>query len=99
ALRRRVRGEHLPGIDADPDLEEGSSLLAVELVDRIAELPRRANGPEGVALVPRGNAEPRHHRVPDEFLDGAAVALDHALRHLEVAAHDGAQHLGIERRT
>src|SRR4029077_16791439 len=34
-----------------------------------------ANGALGVVLVPDGSAEEGHHRVADELLDGAAVAL------------------------
>jgi hypothetical protein len=42
------------------------------------------------------DSEHRHHRVPDEFLDGSAVTLDDGADLLEVAAHGAAQALGIE---
>jgi len=46
--------------------------------------------------VHRGNAEDGHHGVTDEFLDRAAVALDHVLGDFEVAGHHAPQALGVE---
>jgi hypothetical protein len=40
-----------------------------------------------------------HHRVPDELLNGAAVALDDSLHPAEVASKQRPQHLGIGRLT
>jgi hypothetical protein len=40
--------------------------------------------------------EDGHHRVADELLHGAAVALDGASGGLEVARHDAAQGLRVE---
>ncbi len=40
-------------------------------------------------------AEHGHHRVPDEFLHGAAVALDHLLQLRVVGAEPGAHVLGV----
>ena len=42
------------------------------------------------------DAEHGHHRVADELLDRAAVALDHGLHLLEVAGHHAPEALGVE---
>ena len=59
----------LAGRDPHAELE---TLLDREVADR----ERCAHGPLGVVLVRDGRAEQRHHRVADELLDRAAVALE-----------------------
>ena len=57
-------------------------------------LPHLGCGPDrtqGVVLVQDRNAEHGHHRVADELLDGALVALDDRLHLVEVAAHHSPQ--------
>ena len=43
-----------------------------------------------------GNAEYRHHRIADEFLNRPAVALDGVPHLVEVAEHDLADGLGVD---
>ena len=67
--------ERLAGRDPDAQLEP---FLDRELADR----ERGTDGALGIVLVRGRRAEERHHRVADELLDGAAVALElgaHAL--------------------
>ena len=53
--------------------------------------------PQRVVLVQPWQAEDRHDRVTDELLDRAAVAHEDGLHLVEVAGHDLAQCLGVER--
>ena len=61
--------DHLSRVDTDPGLE-------AVVGDRVTHLACRPHGPQRIVLVRRRNAEHRHHRVPDELLHRAAVALD-----------------------
>ena len=63
---------------------------------RVAHLDRRPHRPQRVVLVHDRHAEHGHHRVADELLDGAAVALDDRLHPLEVAREQRAQRLRVE---
>ena len=72
---RRLAGQHA-----------GASLDArAERLDRVDQLERGTNGALGVVLVRDRRAPDGHHRVADELLDRAAVALDHLAREVEVA--------------
>ena len=82
--------DDLAGVDADPSLEP-------VLRDRGAHLRGGPNRAQGVVLVRDRDPEHGHHRVADELLDRAAVALDDRAEILEVAAHAGAQRLRIGR--
>ncbi len=55
--------------------------------DRRSHLRGGSDSAERVVLVRDRNPEDGHHRVADELLDGAAVALDDRAEILEVAAH------------
>ena len=55
------------------------------LRDRVDELERGAHGALGVVLVGDRRAPDGHHRVADELLDRAAVALDDVAGEVEVA--------------
>jgi hypothetical protein len=83
-------GDDLAGHDADPACE-------AELGQRVAHLGGGPHRPQGIVLVQRRRAEHRHHGVPDELLDGAAVRLDDALHPLEVAGEHDPQPLGVDR--
>jgi len=48
----------------------------VHFGDRVENPEARAHRTLGIVLVRDGRAEGSHHRVTDEFLDRAAVALD-----------------------
>ena len=62
----------------------------------VEDRERRADGALRVVLVRDGRAEDRHHRVADELLDGAAVALE-LLAHVRVVAAElGRDVLGVE---
>ena len=63
------RDERLAGRDPDAQLEP---FLEREVADR----ERSADGALGIVLVRGRRAEERHHRIADELLDGAAVALE-----------------------
>ena len=52
---------------------------------RVDELQRRADGALGVVFLGDRRAPHGHHRVADELLDRAAVALDDVAREVEVA--------------
>ena len=82
--------ERLAGRDPDPQLE---LLLERELADR----ERGANRTLGVVLVRGRRAEERHHRVADELLDGAAVALELGADALVVGTQERFDVLGIHR--
>ncbi len=101
ALRARCRvdqvsGDHaLPfGVDGDgrlAGLHRGAKLEPLracglrERVDRVNEVERGADGTLGVVLARDRGTPQRHHRVADELLHRAAVALDHRARRVEVA--------------
>ena len=59
------------------------------------EVERRAHRPLGVVLVRDRRAPDRHHRVADELLDRAAVALDQRAARVEVAREQLAHLLGV----
>jgi hypothetical protein len=71
-------GDHLAGVDPDPSLDP-------ELGEGLAHLECGPAGADRIVLVDGRNAEDGHHRVADEFLDAAAVALDDRLHPPEVA--------------
>ena len=71
----RLAGQHAgPRLDAGP-----------ERLDGVDQVEGGADGPLGVVLAGDRRAPDGHHRVADELLDGAAVALDDVARHVEVA--------------
>ena len=97
--RPGIAGDDLAGVDPDPDRElhaPGLRQLLVEPREARLHLGRGPNGPEGVVLVRRRDAEDGHHRVADELLDGAAVRLERGAHLLEVARHDSADGLGVD---
>ena len=64
-------GDHFPRLDPD-------ACLKLEVLDRVEDLQRGADGALGIVLVCRRDAECSHHGVTRELLDGAAVGLDTA---------------------
>ena len=66
----------LAGEDAGPRPQVGRAHLLAERVDRADQVEGGAHRPLGVVLLGDGRAPHRHHRVADELLDGAAVAVD-----------------------
>ena len=92
---RVVTGQHhLAGRDADPGRErigEASSSAA----RRSLHLDRGPHRAQAVVLVGQRHAEDRDHRVADELLHPAAVALDGRAHLGEVALQDRAQQFGV----
>ena len=90
-IRLRIElDKRLAGRDADPELEP--------FVDReLADGERGPHGALGVVLVRDGRAEERHHRVTDELLDGAAVALELGSDAGVVRAENRCHVLGVQR--
>ena len=84
------RDEGLAGGDPDSQLEP---FLECEVTDR----ERRADCALGVVLVRGRRAEERHDRVPDELLDGAAVALELRAHALVVRAQERLDVLRVDR--
>ena len=82
--------DDLAGVDAD-------ARLHAERRQRVAHLVRGSQRAQRVVLVQHRHAEDGHHRVADELLDRAAVALDDRLHPVEVAREQRAQRLGIRR--
>jgi hypothetical protein len=78
----------LAGVDADARLQP-------VLGDRGAHLRGGARRAQRIVLVRDGDPEHRHHRVADELLDPAAVALDDRAQVVEVALHSRAQRLWV----
>ena len=94
----RVTGrEPLLGAGHDLAGRHADASLDAELGERVAHLDRRAHRPQRVVLVHDRDAEDGHHRVADELLDRAAVALDDRPHPLEVAGEQRPQRLRVER--
>jgi hypothetical protein len=96
---RAVADEDLAGVDPGPRLDREpprARELRVELLEGLAHLGRGADRAQRVVLVDLRDAEHRHHRVADELLDAAAVALDRHPHGLEVPGHDLQQRLGVQ---
>ncbi len=77
---RRIPGDDLAGVHADPRREPDAMVAFEVVVQRLERLPhavRRPNRSERVVLVELGDPEHRHHGVADELLDRPAVSFDH----------------------
>jgi hypothetical protein len=95
----RVPGDHLAGEEARSERERHSPALAellVQAMQRVPHLLRRAHRPQGVVLVDLRDPEDRHHRVADELLHHAAVALEHHLDLVEAAGDQPAHGLRVQ---
>ena len=86
--------DDLARVDPDPH-RELKPLLQVQLVNRLQDPQAGADGPLGVVLMDDGGTEDRHHRVADELLHRAAVALDLPAQARVVRPHGRADVLGI----
>jgi hypothetical protein len=95
---RRVSGDDLPRVHADPG-GQADPLVAfeagVQRIERRAHALRRPGSSQGVVLVQARDPEHCHHGIPDELLDGAAVSLDHGGHLVEIATHHFAQSLWV----
>ena len=97
----RRRGDDLPRLDPDPDLERDSVLLQELLVERGdpgLDVERGARRAERVVLVRDRDPERGHDRVARVLLDRASVAHDRRRHGLEVALQDGAERFRVESR-
>ena len=61
-----------------------------------AKIGRGADGAQRVVFVQLRDPEDGHHRIADELLEGAAVALEDRSHRIEVPRHDLSERLGIE---
>ena len=87
---RRLAGEH-----ADPGAEIRRAEIRPEHRHRVDELECCADGAVGVVLLRDRCSPDGHHRVADELLDRAAIALDHLPGGLEVPGEELAGVLGV----
>ena len=76
---------------------ESAGSCLVQLLDRLQDAEPGPDRALGVVLVCHRCAEDGHDRVPDELLDGAAVALDLLPQAGVVGADAGADVLGVSR--
>ena len=88
--------ERLPGVDADPKPQRCAA-DGLEGVGVLHDPQGRADGALGVVLVCRRHAEDAVHRVADELLHHAAVALDLGPHHGEVRGQHPADVLRVGR--
>ena len=88
------RGD-LAGGDARPRLQVGRADRLAEARDRVDQLEPGADRALGVVAARDRHPPDRHHRVADELLDRAAVAVDHRPGEVEVAAEQVADVLDV----
>ena len=82
---------------AGPRLERTLPAGVVDAHDGLDEVERCPDGALGIVLARDRRAPDRHHGVPDELLDGPAVALDHRSGLREVATLERLDGLRIDR--
>ncbi|HZB57596.1 MAG TPA: hypothetical protein VFA73_00240, partial [Actinomycetota bacterium] len=76
----RVADHHLPSVHAGPQGKAHAPRrfeLAIQLGQGIAQLRGASHRPQRVVLVQLRDAVHRHHGVPDELGDGAAMTGEH----------------------
>ena len=79
--RRRLAGDDPPARAQVRDAD-----LLSERADRLDQLQSRPDRPLGVVLARHGRSPDSHHRIPDELLQCAAVAVNDRAAGIEVAA-------------
>ena len=95
-LPGRTDGDgHLAGHHPDAHGEAGHADVGAEGGYGFDQLQARPDRALRVVLVRDGHAPDRHHRVADELLDRAAVALDDQAGFLEVAGEQLSDLLGV----
>jgi hypothetical protein len=92
---RADRDGSLAREDACPRAQVGRAELLAEDGDAGDEVERGSNGALGVVLLGNRGSPHGHHRVADELLDGAAVALDDLSSAVEVPGQELARLLGV----
>src|SRR6266511_1561180 len=96
----RIAGDDLPGVHPRPvlDLHPPTLLeLLVQSPQRLLHRSGRTHGPQRVVLVDPRQPEDGHDRVADVLLDAPAVVLEDLAHLLEVAGHELAERLRVER--
>ena len=92
-------GQHLAGVDADPQLEgdvvEVALELGVDLAHRLLHAEGGANGALGVVLVRHRCPEDGHDVVADVLVDLAAEALDLLAQAPQAPVDEGLDLLGV----
>src|SRR5438105_1139705 len=91
-----ISRHNLSGVDADPQREARSAVLAVR-GDVGAQRKRGPNSALGVVLVRDRNSEDSHYRIADELFDGRAVSHEDLARPGEHARECRAEHLSVIR--
>ena len=86
--------DHLAGRDSDAGGETDRQDL-VERLQALVHLDRGAHGAQAIVLVGQRHAEDGDHRVADELLHPAPVALGGCAHLGEVALQDRAQQFGV----
>ena len=92
---RADRHRRLAGQDPGAGAESLHAELVAERGHGGDEVESGSHCPLGVVLRRRRRTPDRHHRIADEFLDGAAVELDQAPARVEVAREELAGVLGV----
>ena len=93
---RGQRDDRLAGVDGEARLQIQRGIVGVHLLEGIAHGQRRADGALGIVAVRDRRPEDAHHRVADELLHDAPVALHLGASAVVVAGQDRADVLGIE---
>ena len=95
-------GDHLPGIQPDPQLKINSIPVA-DLIGQITDGPVDLQGgparPQGVVLQGHRGTEHRHDPVAGELIQGAAVPFHLSGGPIDQPGHDLAQPLCTHRRS
>ena len=89
--RARVARDHLAAVDPDVIAQLEARVRAesgVQRLQRRLHVRGRTDRANGVVLVPDRQPEDGHHRVADELLHRAAVALERDAHAVEVRRHD-----------
>jgi hypothetical protein len=91
---RAERDRRLTRQHAGPQLQVAVDVEA-EPSHRLDQIERAAHRPLRIVLVRRRRSPDRHHRVADELLDRSPIPPDDVGSHLEVAAQQLADRLGV----
>ena len=96
---RAVTGQHLAGVDSEPDRqldpEPGREVL-VQISYGGEQVCCSAHRPQGVVFAHGRDAEDPDHGVPDELLNRATMLLHGSSRTIPVVREDASQNLRID---
>ena len=95
----RIASHDFAGVDpgADGELDSPTAgKIAVQGLEGGSHVERSPHGAQRVVLVELGDAEDRHHRVPNELLDCSLMPFNRDAHRVEVPLHDLSQGFGIK---